>query len=55
MKYKLRTPINKIPSKRIAEYVDKVKFLLSPFPKEDRDYDFYIRKAEELYLQENVM
>jgi len=50
-----RIPVNRIPFKRIAEYVDKVKQLLIPFPQEDRDDDFYIRKAEELYLQEKVM
>ena len=45
----------KIPKKRIAKYVTKVKELLSPFPElQERDEDFYIRKADELYQSEKV-
>ena len=45
----------KIPKKRIAEYVAKVKKLLIPFPElQERDEDFYIRKADELYQSKKV-
>ena len=45
----------KLPEKRKAEYIQKVKDLLLPFPIEDRDEDFYERKALEIYLIENIM
>lgn len=44
----------KLPKKRKAEYIKKVKELLAPFPEEDRDEAFYERKATELYICENI-
>ena len=45
--------IRQIPNKRIAEFVAKVKKLLSPFPEYDNaNDDFFLRKAEELYNSE---
>lgn len=44
----------KLPKSRKAEYIAKIKKALSPFPEEDRDEDFYERKARELYIIENI-
>jgi len=52
----MRKVINKIPEKRKAEFIEKVKKLLIPFSIEiEKEEDFYLEKAEELYLSELIM
>lgn len=56
MKYKFRNKVDKIPTKQIPSYTQKIKNLLEiSFPDKEWEDDFLKRKAEELYLSEKRM